>query len=30
MLIFATVVIVLGLGALMVYAYLRSNAISIF
>jgi len=29
-LIFATVVIVLGLGALMVYAYLRSNAISIF
>lgn len=30
MLTFATVVIVLGLGALMVYAYLRSNAISIF
>lgn len=26
----ATVVIVLGLGALLVYAYLRSNGISIF
>jgi len=28
--VFGTVVIVLGLGAFMVYAYLRSNAISIF